>query len=96
MNCGEVNQLLDLYLDEELPQPLADLLEEHLFRCADCSHRKQTLEQTLTWLREAGEGAQLGDVAFERVLSLLRAELADRLWSQPIPATHQLILRLDG
>jgi anti-sigma factor RsiW len=53
MRCEELSGLLDLYLDDELPEETQRKLDRHLLRCPKCAYEARTLEQTRAMLREA-------------------------------------------
>jgi mycothiol system anti-sigma-R factor len=39
MKCAEIIKLYQLYVDEELDQPLIKKLKEHINQCPDCQYR---------------------------------------------------------
>jgi anti-sigma factor (TIGR02949 family) len=41
IDCGEVLNLLERYLDHEVPQEARDPIERHLDECRDCLDRKE-------------------------------------------------------
>ncbi len=86
MRCEEARTLLDLYLDGELPQELADRLDRHLLRCAGCAGEIRTLEQTLTLLRGAVESAEATPGFRERAAARLQDRLASHLRPSARPA----------
>ncbi|MCS6776831.1 MAG: zf-HC2 domain-containing protein [Chloroherpetonaceae bacterium] len=53
MRCNTVHALLDLHLEQQLPEELAQQIERHLMRCAACAFEARTLEQTRNLLRAA-------------------------------------------
>lgn len=95
MRCEDLNALLDLHLDGELPEELARKLDRHLLRCPACAYEARTLEQTRTMLREAVPPAETTPGYRERATARLLDALAghlrsvspadDRQWSLPFP-----------
>ncbi len=93
MKCDDWAELLDLYLDHELPKELSLRLERHLMRCAACSFEARTLEQTISLLREAVSPAEIPAVAVERMEARLLKHLTPHL-KPPVAAGGQRTLRL--
>jgi len=85
MKCEEAGALLDLHLEGELPQELADRLDRHLLRCAQCAGELRSLEQTRSLLRKALDPAEPSPAYRERAL----ARLTDRLAPHLRPAADQ-------
>ena len=71
MRCEEIQGLLDLYIDSELPEETSRKLDRHLLRCPACAYETRTLEQTRAMLREA--------VPIEEASPAFRERLAARL-----------------
>ena len=46
MRCEELQPLLDMRLDNELPEEIAQKVDRHLLRCPTCAYEIRTLEQT--------------------------------------------------
>ena len=79
MRCEEARSLLDLHLDDGLPEELAVKFERHLLRCAQCAGELRSLEQTRALLREAAEPAEPSPAFRERVVARLHDQLAAHL-----------------
>ena len=74
MTCEQANELIGLYVDDELPAETRQRLEDHLLRCRDCAYEVQSLTITRDRLRN-GMGEVVASDAFRaRVLSRLRAD----------------------
>ena len=78
MRCDEWNNLLDLYLDGEMPEETARALDRHTMRCPACAYELRTLEQTRRMLREADLTAVPSDGFRERTAARLRDALTER------------------
>src|SRR5438045_1716947 len=79
MRCDEAEALLDIHLDGELPQEMADKLDRHLLRCALCAGQLRSLEQTRTLLRITLQPAEPSPAYRERALARLSDRLAPHL-----------------
>jgi anti-sigma factor RsiW len=79
MRCEEAEALLDLHLDNELPQELAVKVDRHLLRCARCAGDLRSLEQTRELLREAVPPAEPSPGYRERASARLHDRLAGHL-----------------
>ncbi len=87
MRCEEFSRLLDLYLDGELAEEMAQKVERHLLRCPACAYEVRTLEQTRDWLREAVAPAETSPGFRERTQARLLAALAGQLRPAAEPET---------
>lgn len=79
MRCEELQSLLDLHLDGELPEEMARKIERHLLRCPACAYEARTLEQTRALLREAVPPAVPSPAFRERASARLLDALANHL-----------------
>jgi anti-sigma factor RsiW len=79
MRCEELRGLLDLYLDAELPEAMAQKVERHLMRCPACAYEVKTLEQTRAMLREAVPPAETSPGFRERASARLLDALSTHL-----------------
>jgi anti-sigma factor RsiW len=56
LNCEQTNELIDAYLDDDLPTETRRRLDAHLIRCQSCAYEAQSLRITKERLRgDAGE-----------------------------------------
>jgi anti-sigma factor RsiW len=96
MKCDEARLLLDLHLDGELSQEVADALERHLIRCPQCAGELRSLEVTRSLLRDAVDRADSSPAFRERTAARLHDRLAAHLrppegadggrqWALPFP-----------
>ena len=75
MRCDEIHSLLDLLMDEELPEELSLKLNRHLLRCPQCAYEFHTLEKTREMLQEVFPQTESSASFRERT----SARLLDRL-----------------
>jgi anti-sigma factor RsiW len=75
MNCDQTRELLDAYVDGELPPAQATAVAEHLTTCAECSEAYEQLLTTVRTLREGLVKYHAPDLLRARVRSALREEL---------------------
>jgi anti-sigma factor RsiW len=95
MRCEALRELLDLYLDGELPEETVRKLDRHLLRCPTCAYEVRTLEQTRGMLREVVPPATTPPHFRERTLARLLDALAPDLRPQRTePAGRQWSLDL--
>jgi anti-sigma factor RsiW len=95
MRCDEIQALLDIHADGELPEEMGQRVERHLLRCANCAYEARALEQTRRMLRETVAPATLAPAFRERMSARLLDAFADRLRPSAIPAqTRQWTLPL--
>jgi anti-sigma factor RsiW len=99
MRCDELKGLLDLYLDDELPEEQSRKIERHLLRCPACGGELRALEQTRAMMREAIARAEPSPAFRERASARLLAAFSTHLrpaqemesarqWSLPFPKTE--------
>jgi hypothetical protein len=86
MRCEEAQLLLDLHLDNSLPQELAVKLDRHLLRCSQCAGELRSLEQTRALLRDAIPPAEPTPAFRERAAARLHDSLAAHLRPAATPA----------
>ncbi len=56
LNCEQINELIDAYLDDDLPTETRRRVDAHLLRCPSCAYETQSLRITKERLRgDAGE-----------------------------------------
>src|SRR5262245_22498430 len=79
MRCDEMQALLDLHIDGELPEELGRKIERHLLRCPACAYEARTLEQTRGMLRESVSPAEVSPAFRERTSARLLDALAPYL-----------------
>lgn len=100
MRCDEIQLLLDLHIDSELPTELEIKLERHFLRCAICAGEALALEQTRRMLRESVDKAAPTPAFRERTAALLldrfskhlqpaRSEEASRQWTLPFSQSER-------
>jgi anti-sigma factor RsiW len=87
MRCDEMQTLLDLHIDGELPEELARKIERHLLRCPACAYEARTLEQTRALLREGMASAEPSPAFRERTSARLLDALAPYLRPE-VEAVH--------
>jgi hypothetical protein len=93
MRCEEAQSLLDLHLDNSLPQEMAVKLDGHLLRCSRCAGELRALEQTRALLRDAVLPAEPAPAFLERAAARLHDRLAAHLRpAVPPEAGRQWIL----
>jgi anti-sigma factor RsiW len=81
MNCAHVRELLNGYIDGELPPDQAMAVSEHLTTCAECARIYEELLATVRTLREGLVKYRAPDLLRARVRSVLREE------ERPVVAT---------
>ena len=74
MNCAQTRELLNAYIDGELPPDEAMAVSEHLTTCAECSRIYEELLTTVRTLREGLTKYRAPDLLRARVRSALREE----------------------
>ena len=79
MTCGELSGLIDLYVDDSLPEEARLNVEKHLMGCAKCAHEVRGLEQGLRWLREAYADSETDPGFRERAAARLQNAMSDVL-----------------
>jgi anti-sigma factor RsiW len=79
MRCSEIKDLLDLYVDGDLPEEGCARVERHLLRCAACAFEVRSLEQTRAHLRDACPPEEASPSFRERMAARLEDALADVL-----------------
>jgi anti-sigma factor RsiW len=89
MRCADFQELLDLYIDGDLPEETRARLERHLLRCAECAFQARTLEQTRVHLREAYPHHETTPAFREKMSARLQDAFQDRLRPEPEPASNQ-------
>jgi len=89
MKCPEINDLLDLYVDGELPEETRARVERHLLRCVHCAFQARSLEQTRALLRDAYPPAESSPAFREKMAARLHNAFADLLRPEPEPAANQ-------
>jgi anti-sigma factor RsiW len=94
MRCAEMKDLLDSYVDEELPEEVRARIDRHLLRCADCAFQVRTLEQTRVLLRDAYAPVEPSPAFREKMTARLQDAFADVLRPEPEAAVHQRTLPL--
>lgn len=96
MRCDVARELLDLYVDEELPEETAVQVERHLLRCPECAFDVSSLERTRALLRESETPEECSPSFRERALARLTDTFADRLHPRLPAAARQWSLPFDG
>lgn len=81
MNCAQTRELLNAYIDGELPPDQAMALSEHLTTCTECAGIYEELLTTVRTLREGLVKYRAPDLLRARVRSALRED------AQPATAT---------
>ena len=84
MTCGEIKELLDLYLDNELSEEARTRLERHLLKCPDCAFQLRSLEQTRELLLESFSPAEASPSFRERMSARLQDAFSDTLRPEPV------------
>ena len=79
MTCNELSGLIDLYVDDSLPEESRLNVEKHLMGCAKCAHEVRGLEQGRRWLRDAYSGGEADPGFRERAAARLHTALGDVL-----------------
>ena len=74
MNCAQVRELLNAYIDGELPPDEAMAVSEHLTTCTECARIYEELLATVRTLREGLVKYRAPDLLRARVRSALREE----------------------
>ena len=92
MRCEEIESLLDLLVDGEMPEEMRARVERHLLRCPTCSFTARTLERTVAELREAVAPETASAEFRARTEARLRAAFAEHLSSRQAPNDQQRIL----
>ncbi len=86
MTCSELSSLIDLYIDDSLPDEARLTIEKHLMGCAKCAHEVRGLEQGRRWLREAYSRGEPDPGFRERAAARLQTALSDVLVeTEPVP-----------
>lgn len=89
MRCSDFQELLDLYMDGDLPEEMRARLERHLLRCAECAFQARTLEQTRAHLRAAYPHPEPPPAFREKMAARLQDAFQDRLRREPEPNAAQ-------
>jgi anti-sigma factor RsiW len=89
MNCTEIEELIDLYLDDALSEETRSRVERHILRCPDCAFRVRTLEQSIGLLREAYPSLDASPSFRERMAARLQDSLTDVLRPEPTEDIRQ-------
>jgi len=92
MNCAELEELSDLYIEGSLSEESHSRIDRHLLRCHDCAYRIRSLEQTRGLLREAMPRSESNPGFRERLSARLHAEFADHLTPESADLPNQLSL----
>src|SRR5579859_1041481 len=93
MRCDAIRDLLDLYVDGDLPEEADRKVDRHLLRCPACAYEVRTLEQTRAMLRAAVPPTEASPAFRERTAAYLVHALSDRLKPvQEIVPSRQWIL----
>ena len=89
MRCADFQDLLDLYIDDALPEEMRARLQRHLLRCAECAFQAHTLQQTRAHLRAAYPPQQTTPAFREKMAARLQDAFQDRLRREPEPNAAQ-------
>ena len=89
MNCAEVRELLNGYIDGELPPDQAMAVSEHLTTCAECAGIYEELLATVRTLREGLVKYRAPDLLRARVRSALREEEERPVVARPTPRVRR-------
>lgn len=92
MRCEDIQELADLYVDGELAEETAARISRHLLRCAECSYRIRSIEQTRTHLHDTFPKYESNPGFRERLSARLHAEFADHLTPESADLATQLSL----
>jgi anti-sigma factor RsiW len=92
MRCAELNDLIDLYIDDELAEETRAHVERHLLRCPDCAFRVRSIEQTKAMLREACPDIESSPSFRERMAARLQDALSDVIRAEPAEDVRQRTL----
>ena len=84
MTCGEIKDLLDLYLDNELSEEARTRLERHLLKCPGCAFELRSLEQTRALLLESFPPGEASPSFQERMSARLQDAFSDVLRPEPV------------
>jgi anti-sigma factor RsiW len=87
MNCAQVQELLDAYVDGELSPAEAMAVAEHLTTCEECAGSYERLLSTVRTLRDGLVKYRAPDLLRARVRSALREEV------QPTAAVRETKVR---
>lgn len=79
MRCDMMRGLFDLYLDGELPEEQARVIERHVMRCQSCGGELRSLEQARILLRESVALEEPSPAYRERANARLLAAFASHL-----------------
>ena len=79
MRCDALSDLIDLYIDGELPAETARKVDRHLLKCPSCAYEVRTLEQTRSMLCAAMPRSEPSPAFRERAAAHLADALADRM-----------------
>src|SRR2546421_12986902 len=89
MACTDMSLLIDLYVDNALPEEARARLERHTLTCTACAHQLRGAEQTLAHLRDAYPREEAGPGFRGRLAARLEAAFAEEVVSaHPIESTQ--------
>jgi Predicted transmembrane transcriptional regulator (anti-sigma factor) len=89
MRCVELNDLIDLYIDDELPEETRAHVERHLMRCPECAFHVRGIEQTKAMLCEACPIVESSPSFRERMAARLQDALGDVIRAEPTEDVRQ-------
>lgn len=94
MACSEMETLIDLYVDDTLPEEARARVERHAMTCADCAWRLRATEQARAHLRDAYSVEPASPAFRERMAARLHDEFGGLLVHSDPSAERQIPLPL--
>ncbi|MEP6757394.1 MAG: hypothetical protein ABJA67_17970 [Chthonomonadales bacterium] len=93
-NCKMAEQLIELRLIDLLSDEQHSLLNQHLVSCIACATNLQSLDQSMTALKESSDHPGISAAYREKLHARLLDELSDVLIHDDQPTAHQRCLPL--
>ncbi|MGC8667227.1 MAG: anti-sigma factor family protein [Chthonomonadales bacterium] len=92
MRCSEIAALIDLMVEDNLPEELLSRIRKHLIRCSRCAHDAYSLQHAKNLLRQTFPNTEAPAPFRERALAKLHDALADQFPAQHPEPEKQLPL----